>query len=208
MSHSWKRFLTIIVYGVAVSIVLLKMVDIVETVAFDETVPPSAVAVTDEPIPPLEIPEEWFEPIVEEAPVVTYYDCPLDNELQDYIRELCNEKDIPMSLVLAVIETESTFRADVISNGNYGLMQINKVNHDLLSEKYGITNFLDPYQNVLAGITMLSNHLNEYEDITLALMVYNAGAGGAQAMWSNGVYTTYYAEIIKERMEDYEKELK
>ena len=208
MSHSWKRFLTIIAYGAVVSVVLFKMMSTVKPVAFDETAHQSVTAVSDEPIPPLEIPEEWFEPIVEETPVVTYYDCPLDNELQDYIRELCNEKDIPMSLVLAVIETESTFRANVISQGNYGLMQINTVNHGWLSKELGITDFLDPYQNVLAGITMLSNHLNEYEDITLALMVYNAGAGGARAMWSSGVYTTYYAEIIKERMEDYEKELK
>ena len=40
----------------------------------------------------------------EEAVVETiYFDVPLDTDLQDYIRELSEEYDIPMALILAII---------------------------------------------------------------------------------------------------------
>ena len=68
-----------------------------------------------------------------------YYDCPLDHDLQDYIRELCIENDVPMDLVIAMISVESSFRPNVVSGtSDYGLMQINKINHEWLSEEYGI----------------------------------------------------------------------
>ena len=92
-------------------------------------------------------------------PTVFYYDCPLSHDLQDYIRKLCEENKVSMSLVIALIESESSFRMNVVSNTNdYGLMQINEINHEWLSEEYGITDFLDPYQNVFCGITILSEH--------------------------------------------------
>lgn len=136
---------------------------------------------------------------------VTYYDCPLDNDLRDYIRELCDENNLPMSLVLAVIEKESSFRAGVVSKGgDYGLMQINTINHEWMSEKYGITDFLDPYQNVFCGITILSQHYAKYEDIDKALMAYNCGATGARRLWDEGIYSTSYTEKVKELMANYE----
>lgn len=89
-----------------------------------------------------------------------YYDCPLSHDLQDYIRELCNENGIPMSLVIAMIDVESSFNPDAVSStDDYGLMQINKCNHGWL-RKQGVTDVLDPYQNVLGGIIILSQCYN------------------------------------------------
>ena len=136
---------------------------------------------------------------------VVYYDCPLDNELQDYIRDLCEKNDLPMPLVLAVIEKESSFRAEVISKGgDYGLMQINSINHEWLSEEYDVTDFLDPYQNVLCGITILSQHYAKYGDVDKALMAYNCGATGARRLWDDGIYSTSYTTKVKELMNKYE----
>lgn len=143
------------------------------------------------------------EEIIEES--VVYYDCPLDNNLQDYIRDLCEKNNLPMPLVLAVIEKESSFRAGVVSKGgDYGLMQINTINHEWLSEKYGITDFLDPYQNVFCGITILSQHYAKYEDVDKALMAYNCGATGARRVWDEGIYSTSYSTKVKELMTQYE----
>ena len=137
-----------------------------------------------------------------------YYDCPLDHELQDYIREMCAEKGIPMSLVIAQIEVESSFRLHLISGTNdYGLMQINKVNHEWLSEQYGITDFLDPYQSVFCGITILSQHYNQYQQIERSLMAYNLGATGAKRLWDKGIYETHYTRKIMKAMEVYENEI-
>lgn len=142
-------------------------------------------------------------------PQPKYYDCPLSNDLQDYIRELCSDKDVPMSLVIAMIEVESSFRPNIISKSNdYGLMQINKINHEVMSEKYGITDFLDPYQNVFCGITIIAEHLEKTDgDVALALMRYNCGATGAKRLWDKGIYSTSYTEKIMTAMEEYENEI-
>ena len=156
-------------------------------------------------IQPVESP--CIESIPEEQSVV-YYDCPLDEDLQDYIRTLCEENHLPMELVIAVIEVESSFRANAVSGtSDYGLMQINSINHSWLAEEYGITDFLDPYQNVLCGITILSQHYDSFGDTDKALMAYNLGATGAKRKWEQGVYETPYTRKIKSAMEVYENEI-
>lgn len=140
-------------------------------------------------------------------PSVQYYDVPLSEDLQDYIRTLCKENDVPMSLIIAMIEVESSFRSNVISGtSDYGLMQINKINHEWLTEEYGITDFLDPYQNVFCGITIIAGHLEKTDgDIALALMRYNCGATGAKRLWDKGIYSTSYTEKILAAMEVYDE---
>lgn len=60
-----------------------------------------------------------LDPIPE--PQVFYFDVPLSEELQDYIREKCSEYKVPMELVIALIDKESSFRSDVVSTTNdYG----------------------------------------------------------------------------------------
>lgn len=149
-----------------------------------------------------------LEIIQDPAPEAVYYDCPLDNDIQDYIRELCDQKDIPMSLVIAMIKIESGFRADVVSGTNdYGLMQINSINHNWLSEKYGITDFLNPYQNIKCGVEMISSLYHKY-GTSKGLMAYNLGETGAKRRWENGTYETEYSVKIMSAMEEYENEIK
>jgi soluble lytic murein transglycosylase-like protein len=170
---------------------------------------PQTEAVTSEPItddaPQTEESPQTEEPVEE----VMYYDCPLSHDLQDFIRVLCNKKGISMSLVLAVIEVESAFCEDVISQSDdYGLMQINVINHEWLYEKYGITDFLDPYNNILCGITILSMHYENYGDETKALMAYNLGATGAKRKWDNGIFETPYSKKVQSVKARYDLEVK
>lgn len=130
-----------------------------------------------------------------------YFDVPLDHELQDYIWGLCCAYDIEehYELVYAMIEQESNFVVNAVSYTNdYGLMQINISNHRWLSADLGITDFLDPYQNVHAGIYIISALLHKY-DRGPALMAYNLGEGGAAEMWRRGVYSTTYSEQVLAR---------
>lgn len=144
---------------------------------------------------------------IAEEEAIFYFDVPLSYELQDYIRDLCVEYGVPMELVIAMIEQESSFRPYVVSKSNdYGLMQINTVNHNTLSEKFGITDFLDPRQNVLCGIYIISGHLRATnENIELALMRYNGGASGAKRLWEQGIYSTSYSSSISNRYEFYKQ---
>lgn len=126
-------------------------------------------------------------------------DVPLEEDLQEHIYNRCIEYDIVehYELVYAVIRTESNYTPDIVSRTNdYGLMQINKCNHEWLGGKLGIVDFLDPYQNVDAGIYLLQYLLHKYEDPALALMCYNLGEGGAAKRWHEGIYTTTYTDKV------------
>lgn len=150
-------------------------------------------------------PTPTVEPIVKE---VFYFDVPLSTDLQDYIREMCEEKEVPMELVIAMIDVESSFTADVISRTNdYGLMQINICNHETLTDNLGITDFLDPYQNVKCGIYIIAGHLQKTDgNIVLALMRYTCGATGAKKLWDKGIYSTDYTDKIMTAYNSYIEE--
>ena len=127
------------------------------------------------------------------------YNIPLADDLQLYTYNLCEEYDITLHypLVLAVMGHESRYDEKVISRTNdYGLMQINKVNHNWLREKLSITDFLDAKQNIHAGVYMLSTYLNKYATVNEALMAYNMGEGGARKQWAAGNYSTAYTTKV------------
>ena len=129
----------------------------------------------------------------------TTYTLPLSEEMQTYVYNLCVDYYIPehYELILAMMWHESNFRFDVISKTNdYGIMQINAVNHSWLSETLGIDDFLDPNQNIHAGIYMISKLIHKYGDVHKALMAYNLGEKGAKQYWAAGIYTNNYSNGI------------
>lgn len=171
-----------------------------------ETTIPTTVKVIEEVT--TEVTTEVLETMMRQTtmPIRVYYDVPLSHDLQDYIRELCEKNDIPMSLIIAMIKVESSFNSKAVSGTkDYGLMQINKINHQWLAKKYGITNMLDPYQNVLAGISILAENYNG--DLHKSLMAYNLGAAGAKRLWNKGIYETSYSRKVISAMEVYENEI-
>lgn len=138
-----------------------------------------------------------------------YYPVNLAHDVQDFMYEKCEEYGIPSTLVIAIIESESGFRPDVISSTNdYGLMQINQVAFGWLQKNLGITNLLDPKQNILGGIYILHYYLEQCNgDLKKALMCYAYGAGKAQTYFTLGVYTTEYIDDILERMRGWQPDI-
>ena len=126
----------------------------------------------------------------------------LDEELQEFIYCLSYGYNIDYAFVMGLIEAESNYQVDVVSSTNdYGLMQINTVNHEWLNEKLGVTDFLDPYQNTRSGIYILRNLFEKYEDPEKVLMAYNMGENGAKRLWDKGIYETDYTnKVIKNIM--------
>lgn len=128
-------------------------------------------------------------------------DVPLDGELLEYIYDLCTERKVPYELIIAMIERESSYQSDVISKTNdYGLMQINVINHKTVSDVLGITDFLDPQQNCNAGIYIIEQLYRKYGDTHKALMAYNLGETGAKRSWKKGICSTAYSESVVEIM--------
>lgn len=138
----------------------------------------------------------------EEIEKIKYYDIPLETELQDYIRKECDEMNVEMELVLAIMKVESDFNSDVISDTNdYGLMQINIVNHESLQKKLSIYDFLDPYDSARTGIYMLSG-LDWCENDVQRLMCYNMGVTGAKRAWNKGIQETEYSKKVLKTKEE------
>lgn len=133
-----------------------------------------------------------------------YYDIPLSKELQLYTYTRCVDYGIAdhYELVLAMMWQESHFKADLVSSTNdYGIMQINKCNHEWLSEQLGINNYMDAKQNIEAGTYLISKLLLKYEDENKALMAYNMGERGASLNWEAGIYTSNYSRGVVAKRE-------
>ena len=85
-------------------------------------------APTLEPKAPIEEPVRHRDDIVTQGQLLSY-------ELQDVMQDCCDEYEVPYALALAMAEVESHFDPDAVSStGDYGLMQINKINHGWLRE--------------------------------------------------------------------------
>lgn len=103
-------------------------------------------------------------------------DCKMPEEQQEFVYYLCSGYNLDFTLVMALIQHESSFDPNVISNTNdYGYMQINAINHDWLTETIGVTDYTDPYQNIRAGVFVLRKLFERYQDTDMVLMAYNMG---------------------------------
>lgn len=144
-------------------------------------------------------------PVAEEetVPNFKYIDCDLSTELQDYTKELCDSYEIPFELAMAIMYHESRFTTTAKSNGNYGLMQINKCNHKWMSKQFGVTDFLDGKSNITCGVYLLNYLVDTYGDYSKALMCYNMGEGGAMSCWKRGQYSSNYSRVVLATMNEY-----
>lgn len=144
------------------------------------------------------------------AKVTLYEDIPLDIDLIDHIQGLCCDYNIPIEIALAVIEQESTYKADAVSYiGAKGLMQVQERWHGARMDKLGCTDLFDPYENTRVGMDYLGELLTYYDgNFEMMLTAYNRGQTGAyNELFSKGIYQSDYsrevlekAEIIKEGM--------
>lgn len=93
-------------------------------------------------------------------------DVPLDQELQEALREACGEHGVPVHLALGLIQVESCFQPEADNGVCYGLCQLNR--------RY-FPDGLSPADNIRAGVAYLGELLNRYGDTAAALTAYNAG---------------------------------
>jgi soluble lytic murein transglycosylase-like protein len=132
----------------------------------------------------------------------TPIDVPLDPQVQEFTFYLSHTYDIDFYLIMAIIQAESNFNPSAVSkSGSYGLMQINKINHTWLTENLGITDFLDPYQNIRAGVYIVADLYSKYGTTEKVLMAYSLGENGAMALWRGGVTSTGYVRKVLRIME-------
>lgn len=135
-------------------------------------------------------------------------DVPMDEDLQEFIYCLSYGYNIDFPFVMALMNHESGFQADVISSTNdFGLMQINKINHEWLTETLGVTDYLDPYENTRSGMFILRKLFEKYEDPAKVLMAYNLGETGAARLWKEDIFETAYSKKILETAAEFEQQI-
>ena len=88
------------------------------------------------------------------------------------------DTNVSPALVLAVIGIESAGRSDAVSSaGAVGLMQLIPDT----AKRFGVTDSLDPVQNIEGGVAYLDWLLKEFDnDPVMVLAAYNAGEGAVR----------------------------
>lgn len=101
-----------------------------------------------------------------------------DQVLRDHgaaLFRISKQENLSPTLLLAVISVESSGRSDAVSpKGAQGLMQLMPAT----ARRFGVSDSLDPVQNIAGGARYLSFLLDMFDqDALLALAAYNAGEG-------------------------------
>ena len=112
-------------------------------------------------------------------------------DYSDYVEKYSDEYDVDKYLIFAIIKAESNFDEAAVSNkGAKGLMQLMYSTAEELADKVDIElneqNVLDPDININLGTMYISNLIQKYENINLALAAYNAGSGNVDRWIEDG----------------------
>jgi soluble lytic murein transglycosylase-like protein len=93
----------------------------------------------------------------------------------EYIYEAADLYQIPVSLIRAVIKTESDYDPRVVSSkGARGLMQLMPA----AASDMRVDNVHDPRENILGGVRYLRILANKFDgDLVLTIAAYHSGAG-------------------------------
>lgn len=135
-------------------------------------------------------------PAMIEAPA--YEDTYIKAEYVETCVQIGEEYGICPELLMAIIERESSGKADAENGSCKGLCQISEKWHAERMEELGITDIFDPESNIRLCADYLMELGAKYGDVAIVLGVYH-GEGEAQIRISN------YTEWILERSEELER---
>lgn len=100
---------------------------------------------------------------------------PMPEEHLAYLVACCEKEGVPVEIALALIERESGFQADDVSEtDDHGYMQINRCHFDVASlmKLYPES---DPLDNIEYGVWLLAENYRTFGSWCRALMVYAEG---------------------------------
>jgi soluble lytic murein transglycosylase-like protein len=139
------------------------------------------------------IPLEYARPIAKEFPPAK-----LSNEdvINIYIRKICLMYDVEPEIIQSMVWHESRYNPNETTGNCIGLMQISTQWHMQRAKRLGVSNFYDPYGNILVGVDYFSELLRSYKDPTLALMLYSMDNRKAFAMYKQGKVSTYARVVL------------
>ena len=150
-----------------------------------------------------------------------FLDILLPQTLQAFTQDQCCDYDVPYELVLALMESESSFREDIgsekVLGGEeggpryYGYMQLSKDNCERAANTYALDAHT-PEGNIEMAVLILSGYLEKYDNNwENAIMAYKGGEGYADSMIIKGKVSDaainvtnracHYGVLLGKRME-------
>ncbi len=133
----------------------------------------------------------------------------LPDVVQVYTYSLCKQSGIRYSLVLALMEIESGYQYDALSDTNdIGYMQVNyKWQQDKMPDMTEKALY-NPYVNIGVGIRYLAELSEEFSTEEAVLTAYHYGVSGAYSRcYQDASITSDYAEKVLEASVRIEEEL-
>lgn len=129
----------------------------------------------------------------------------LDPDLQEWLIGYCSDRHISPCLAMALIEQESDCDPDCVyvtdKEESIGLMQINTRWHTERMEELGVTDILDPKQNIIVGVDYLLELFRTNPETEWVLNAYNGGEAYADRMAEIGIVTDYSLQIMNRAKE-------
>lgn len=135
---------------------------------------------------------------VSSEPVI---ETPFGEDLQNYTIKVCEEYGVDPALIFAIIEKESGFNVHAVGDyGNsLGLMQIQpRWNQDRMA-RLNCWDLMDPYQNILTGVDLVSELQETNYSEEGVLMSYNGGQAYADDLLSRGIVSDYAITVLEMR---------
>ena len=110
---------------------------------------------------------------------------------------ILTQKEVPVTIVLGLIDVESSFRSDAVSGaGARGLVQV------MLIHDRGPVSITDPIANLRAGLGYLAGLKRNFGTWDRALRAYNGGPKNA-----DNPALTKYAKAVMAKADQYQREM-
>jgi len=123
---------------------------------------------------------------------------PIDvpTEVVEISEDLGAQYDICPELIQAICFKESSFQPDAENGGCVGMMQIYPEWHRERMDRLESTDLFDTRQNMTVGVDYLAELIGQYEDVSIALMMYNGNSSAEDVLAGLGEISDYADEVL------------
>lgn len=119
-----------------------------------------------------------------------------EEQIDLYVEDICEDYGVDPYIVKSIIWHESRYNPNAANGNCVGLMQISTYWNAKRANELGIIDFYDPYSNILIGVDIISDMLNNNNDIKLTLMLYNMDHDTAYSWYSQGKISDYALSVL------------